>query len=269
MNRIIPSFTLAIAFIALFLAVHLLVTYIVALFSLEQDINIALVYTISMVMVYALLTLYERIRYKELQPIEKRATGFDPLAVLIGVIFIIASSFALLPLNQIFPQDVDVYGKGVFTLLTIVVIAPILEELIFRGRLYNLFGKNISPLASALCTSLIFGVVHFEPVVILGAALIGFMFSCLYLYKRSIITPIILHMCNNALAYALNILSYADKSLTDYISTEGYVVVVIYGLCCIITIVSLVFMIRYFRKEARLQTDKKEGSNQIDEVIYE
>jgi membrane protease YdiL (CAAX protease family) len=189
--------------------------------------------------------------------------------VLIGVIFIMASSFALLPLNQMFPQDVDVYGKGVFTLLTIVVIAPILEELIFRGRLYNLFGKNISPLASALCTSLIFGVVHFEPVVILGAALIGFMLSCLYLYKRSIITPIILHMCNNALAYALNMLSYADKSLTDYISTEGYVVVVIYGLCCIITIVSLVFMIRYFRKEARLQTDKKEDSNQIDEVIYE
>lgn len=65
------------------------------------------------------------------------------------------------------------------------------------------------------------------------------LFSYAYVRTRSIITPIILHMCNNALAYALTILSYNEKSLLELVDSEAYFLI-IYVVSAVIVSVAMV-----------------------------
>jgi len=78
-------------------------------------------------------------------------------------------------------------------------IAPILEEIIFRkiifGALYNWTNFFIAATISAL----IFGFIHGEPEHILVYASMGYVFAFLYVKTKRIIVPIIVHMAMNSL----------------------------------------------------------------------
>ena len=65
------------------------------------------------------------------------------------------------------------------------------------------------------------------------------LFSYAYVRTRSIIAPIILHMCNTALAYALTILSYNEKSLLELVDSEAYYLI-IYVVSAVIVSVAMV-----------------------------
>ena len=77
----------------------------------------------------------------------------------------------------------------------------------------------------------------------------GVVLSYYYLSKRSIITPIILHACNNAFGYALVVLSYRGESLRAYIAKSADMHLALYLLCLLIVVVGAVVVIRFFIKE--------------------
>lgn len=53
-------------------------------------------------------------------------------------------------------------GKIFVTFLLVTILAPLLEELIFRRTLQQWLKKWLSPLSSILCTSAVFALCHFE-----------------------------------------------------------------------------------------------------------
>lgn len=85
--------------------------------------------------------------------------------------------------------------KGI--LLDILVIAPIVEEIIFRGYLYRLLKSKIPIAFSMIISSTLFAIIHFN---ILSYTLL-FMLSIFltYIYERngSIVCPIIIHSLFN------------------------------------------------------------------------
>jgi uncharacterized protein len=94
----------------------------------------------------------------------------------------------------------------IFALLSIVLIAPIIEEFLFRGTLQSYLKKNLGTKAAILLTAAAFSVFHFSHEQGLGnLSLIPslFTFGCFlgFLYEKqgSLLAPIGLHMSFNLL----------------------------------------------------------------------
>ena len=79
-------------------------------------------------------------------------------------------------------------------------IAPILEEIIFRKIIFGTLYKRINFFFAAVISAVIFGIIHGEPAHLLIYASMGFVFSFLYVKTKSILTPIIVHMSMNSIS---------------------------------------------------------------------
>ncbi|MFC0525821.1 lysostaphin resistance A-like protein [Pontibacillus salicampi] len=82
-------------------------------------------------------------------------------------------------------------------IIIITIIAPILEELIFRKIIFGSIYKRTNFFVGALISSLIFAVVHQDLTHTLKYAAMGFVFAFLYVKTKRIIVPIIAHMAMN------------------------------------------------------------------------
>ncbi len=95
----------------------------------------------------------------------------------------------------------DSYGKMFLNLFVVAVLPAIAEELFFRGLLQKYFIKlTRSTLAGVVVTSLIFSAIHFQFLGFFPRFLLGMVFGYLYVWTKSIWTPIIVHFVNNGLA---------------------------------------------------------------------
>jgi membrane protease YdiL (CAAX protease family) len=83
--------------------------------------------------------------------------------------------------------------------LSMVILGPIVEELIFRGLLFGALAPRLGVLASALITALIFGAVHGDLVLFPTLAALGFVAALAYAATGNLWVPITLHALNNAL----------------------------------------------------------------------
>jgi membrane protease YdiL (CAAX protease family) len=162
--------------------------------------------------------------------------------LLIAVVVLVALSIVLSPFEGQMLTDSREFDDSLWTLLTVVVAAPIFEEIIFRGKLYNVLHVSCAPILAVLLSSAVFGIVHFQPIVFISGILSGVLFRYAYIRTRSIYSPILLHMCNNALAYALTILSYSERSLLDLVESDAYNFI-IYYVSSIILVVSMIAMV--------------------------
>jgi membrane protease YdiL (CAAX protease family) len=83
--------------------------------------------------------------------------------------------------------------------MSMVMLAPIVEETIFRGLLFGALVQRLGVLASALITALIFGAVHGDPILFPTLAALGFVAALAYAATGNLWVPITLHALNNAL----------------------------------------------------------------------
>lgn len=82
-------------------------------------------------------------------------------------------------------------------MLSVAIITPIKEEILYRGILYRFFEKKYSFLVGIIISSFIFGILHGGfPVT---AMIMGIVFAMLYKKTQSIIPSIILHIIWNLL----------------------------------------------------------------------
>lgn len=79
------------------------------------------------------------------------------------------------------------------------VLGPILEEIIFRKIIFGSLHKRFNFFLSALISSVIFALAHFEPEHILLYSAMGFTFAFLYVKTNRIWVPMFAHVAMNTL----------------------------------------------------------------------
>lgn len=95
--------------------------------------------------------------------------------------------------------------------LSAIVVAPIAEELFFRGMVFPALAKRVGLWAGIVLSALIFGIVHLNQAedflggVLLLARLVplGMLFAWLYHWRGTLVIPIIVHSVFNAASIAL------------------------------------------------------------------
>ena len=110
------------------------------------------------------------------------------------------------PSNPVIPQIIGTSGFWATTLLILLasVAAPLVEELLFRGVLYNAIKLRLGVWPAIVLTGLVFGVVH--PVGIaemLAIAVLGGVFAWMAETRKSLVPSITAHFVNNFTATLL------------------------------------------------------------------
>lgn len=99
-------------------------------------------------------------------------------------------------------------------LLAGAVLPGISEEILCRGFLGRGLVARWGPVVGVLFASIIFGLIHIEPVQICYAAFIGVILHVVYLSSKSLLAPMLLHALNNAIAFAPTALAEAAPQLS-------------------------------------------------------
>lgn len=85
----------------------------------------------------------------------------------------------------------------------IVVVAPVCEEIFFRGYLYPAMRNRMGVWGAAALNGFLFSAVHFSVFGLIGRTLAGALFCLLYEYNDNLWSPITAHALNNFVAFFL------------------------------------------------------------------
>jgi membrane protease YdiL (CAAX protease family) len=92
-------------------------------------------------------------------------------------------------------------NEGLLSLFLLAVIAPVAEEIVFRGIILKSFLQRYSPAKSIVLSSIAFSLAHMDPVQIIPALGSGLLLGWLYFETENLWLCILLHSSNNFLTY--------------------------------------------------------------------
>jgi membrane protease YdiL (CAAX protease family) len=84
-------------------------------------------------------------------------------------------------------------------LLALALVAPLWEEVLFRGAFFAGFLRRFGPYPAVLLSALVFAAVHGSPLVMPYVLVLGLFLGWLRWFHRSLWASLVLHMTNNAL----------------------------------------------------------------------
>jgi membrane protease YdiL (CAAX protease family) len=124
------------------------------------------------------------------------------MAAAIGAYLVFAFVYSALIVQPHQEDIAEGFGAIPVQVLLIVVLAPVSEEICFRGMLYGGLREKLPRVGAALIAAAIFGGLHALTGVSAVPPLIafGFLLSLLYEKTGSILPGIVLHMLNNSVA---------------------------------------------------------------------
>jgi membrane protease YdiL (CAAX protease family) len=97
--------------------------------------------------------------------------------------------------NKIFESDYGIYGA----FLKVVVMAPIVEEMIFRGVIMHGLMRNYSKFTAIFVSALMFALFHLNPWQFPATFVLGILLGILMVRTRNILLCILGHAINNGL----------------------------------------------------------------------
>ena len=136
--------------------------------------------------------------------------GLAPLAFIAYLILttivtsVVIASITGFPADQVQDVGFTAFGSRLDTLLafvTLVVLAPIAEEVLFRGYLYGKLKGYVPTIVAATASSLLFAAVHFQWNVGVDVFVLSLVLCGLRSLTGSIWAGVLVHMIKNGLAY--------------------------------------------------------------------
>ncbi len=178
------------------------------------------------------------------------------IVLLLGVISPIGN---LIPMPENIKKAFMDFGSqtGFFAFLLVVIAAPILEELIFRGIILDGLLKKYSPIKSILISSLLFGLVHLNPWQFITGLIIGVFSGWVYYRTRSLSFSIIIHATANLSGFLTRFIIDTDSSIGNLVPDS-----VLSNLFLVIVSSILVAVCIYFLRKEFERVKDKNGSTQ-------
>lgn len=144
-------------------------------------------------------------------------------------------------------------NKGVFAFIAIVIAAPVLEELIFRGIILDGLLRIYSPFKAILISSMLFGVVHLNPWQFITAFILGMFAGWAYYKTGNLTLSVLIHFVNNLVAVLSNHFAGVEASFNEplpqqYGGLMNFMLIVLAAI--LIALVSLYFIRSEFKKAA-------------------
>lgn len=132
-----------------------------------------------------------------------RLWGFVPVALMTEMSVIVL--LGCIPFDMEMPEWLSrameemLDGNLWYNLLTMSVLAPVLEEYLFRGVILNGLKSRMAPGWAVVWSSVLFAVAHLNPWQAVPAFVLGCFFGWVYVRTRSLWAAVLMHSFNNTL----------------------------------------------------------------------
>ncbi|WP_291582664.1 CPBP family intramembrane glutamic endopeptidase [Clostridium sp. UBA6640] len=161
------------------------------------------------------------------------------IAALIGISIWLVNSgvLALLQLNGLFMEQFQAMNEildpltkeNLFIMILVIgIVAPLVEEFLFRGVIYRTLSKNISIPVTIIIQGILFGIYHGNLIQGVYASLLGIIFGFITYKTQSLWPVIITHMTNNTIVVII------PTIMGDIYNTTSCIMFIIIGLIGII-----------------------------------
>ncbi len=94
----------------------------------------------------------------------------------------------------------------VLIVVAVVFVAPVVEEILFRGIFYAGLRKRLGVGGAVLVSAALFGLLHFQLLGFVPLAAIGVILALLYEQQGSLAAPIVAHVMNNGIIVVITLL---------------------------------------------------------------
>lgn len=183
----------------------------------------------------------------------------DFTVILWGVIVVMAIGIVIEPLLSLLPDAFmemlsSLMGRGGWMMLTSILLAPVLEEILFRGIIQDSLTYKYSPWKGILWGAAVFGVVHIIPQQVVNAFLIGLVLGYIYYRTRSLIPVMVIHCVNNAIAYFGWVIGGEKLVSTRQQLGDDTTYYIVYALACVVFVVAFGCMVWSIRRTESLKT---------------
>ena len=150
--------------------------------------------TLIVAIIFIPLLINDYKKYKKNKYIKINYVYLIILGIILSLVYnVFAYYFNFLLKTSLFDNN----NNLIITLISTGLIGPIIEELMFRGIIYNELKNKYKNMKAILITTIFFAVIHFNIIQILYALAIGFILIFVYEKYKNIKAPIILHMVSN------------------------------------------------------------------------
>ncbi len=184
----------------------------------------------------------------------KAKTAILVFATLISINFFVNSLSELVNIPDLLKSNWQSIITNPLCLITIVVVGPIAEETCFRqGILGSLLATESMKRYALVISSLIFGLIHLNPVQITGAFILGLFFGWLYLRTHSLLLPILCHIFNNGLSVTLGMVFGMDMKISGFFPDMS-----LFYIAILISAVLSVFFFKMLRSQTDIISSKTE-----------
>ena len=143
-----------------------------------------------------------------------------------------------------------------------VILAPIMEETLFRGLIQGSITKRYGAIVGILLSALMFGAFHIVPQQAINAFVVGLILGYIYHRSGSLSTVIFIHAANNAFAMLLMLLlgPDADISLQHFIHNP-ILYWIVYGLAVVLFCMSVVSTLRKLKQQSPAADKNSDEAN--------
>jgi membrane protease YdiL (CAAX protease family) len=166
-----------------------------------------------------------------------------PITLVIVGLHILLVDFAnlyylIFPDETFFTQTFQkLTSGGIYSIIAICLVAPIVEEILFRGVFLRSFLRQYTPTKAILLSAILFSLAHVNPAQFVLALVLGVFSGWLYYRSYSLWPSIICHILFNSLSFIVPASGIKIVGYTHYPSNQIEFMdlsVVLFGLCCVL-----------------------------------
>ena len=253
-----PNWKDLLAVVGVFLAANVLISILLVLFFGKNMSGMAtfLSYTVTFALTIAFALRLVKQRTGTLKNVlHFTFKGFNPAIILWGVILMLAVNIVIEPVIALFPSEwykavEDAITLNGWSMFTAVAMAPICEEILFRGIVQDGLVRKHGSWRGILIASAVFGLIHLVPQQVVAAFCIGIVIGFVYYRTRSLLSVIVLHAINNALSVVSSFFveegEAAEQTLRQTIGND-----VVYWLMFAVCVLLLLFSLMQVLVSAR------------------
>lgn len=216
--------------------------------SVFQNMSYILMISIALsLMLYLLIFRLRKIKIKEIIQISSIPVSNYFYAIILGITinFLLDIPMGFLSEIEAFKGTFESYntmmselfsGNPIILLITVGVLGPIFEEILFRGIVFRELKLFCKPTLALIIQAVIFGVYHMNPVQSSYAIVLGLIMGFVYEKTKSLIVPILFHIAINSSSSVLS-----QGLGNDFITNNQ---ILIYCICFLLFVLTSFLFVR-------------------------
>lgn len=134
----------------------------------------------------------------------KNGTKLSPKTGLFLLLFLIIFQFGVnIPLSKYLAFNINEENNitnqlnNIGIIIGALLLAPICEEIVFRGMILKGFLQTYSPITAICFSTFIFSIIHVHPTLLFGALVLGMLLGYIYYITNSVFSGIVFHAAAN------------------------------------------------------------------------